>query len=79
MSRAAKLAVGLLGLYRIGVSPLLGPACRFEPSCSRYAEQALERYGVARGLWLAVQRVARCHPLGGGGYDPLPERAGDGP
>jgi len=77
--RVTQLAIALLGLYRAGVSPLLGPACRFEPSCSQYAAQALERFGIARGFWLAARRVARCHPLGGSGYDPVPEWAGDGP
>ena len=73
------IGLRLLQLYRISLSPLLGPACRFKPSCSHYAAEALERFGVARGSWLAIRRLARCHPLGESGYDPIPERVGDGP
>lgn len=62
----------LLRSYRSAISPLLGPACRFEPSCSRYAELAIERYGVLRGVELTLRRLARCHPLGGSGCDPVP-------
>ena len=62
----------LLRAYRVLLSPVLGPACRFEPSCSRYAEEAVQRHGVLRGGGLAVARLARCHPLGGSGYDPVP-------
>ena len=59
-------------LYRWVLAPWLGPACRFEPTCSRYAEAAVERHGAIRGGWLAVRRLARCHPLGGSGFDPVP-------
>ena len=58
--------------YRMLLSPVLPCACRFEPSCSRYALDALARHGALRGSWLAVRRIARCHPWGGGGYDPVP-------
>ena len=58
--------------YQQVVSPWLGPACRFEPSCSNYAIEAVRRDGPVRGLWLAAKRLARCHPLGDHGYDPLP-------
>ena len=60
--------------YRTLVSPLLGARCRFQPTCSAYAEESLKRYGGVKGGWLAVKRIARCHPWGGSGYDPLPER-----
>jgi uncharacterized protein len=60
--------------YRRFVSPLLGPRCRFYPSCSEYALGALAEHGAACGLWLAVARLARCHPFNAGGYDPVPER-----
>lgn len=70
--RGRDLVAALVRAYRGAVSPLLGPACRFHPSCSRYAEEALERYGVGRGTRLAVTRVCRCHPWNPGGYDPVP-------
>lgn len=67
-----RLAIGLLRIYQSVVSPWLGPACRFEPSCSRYTVAAIERHGVLRGARMALQRLSRCHPLGGSGYDPVP-------
>ncbi|MGH8231267.1 MAG: membrane protein insertion efficiency factor YidD [Steroidobacteraceae bacterium] len=62
----------LIRLYQLTVSPLLGPRCRFHPSCSHYALEALQRHGSVRGLWLTLRRVARCHPFHAGGYDPVP-------
>jgi uncharacterized protein len=64
--------IGLIKIYQWIISPLFGPKCRFTPSCSNYALQALKKYGVFKGTWLAVKRIARCHPWGGHGYDPVP-------
>ena len=61
--------------YQLLLSPFLGGRCRFAPSCSAYALEAVERHGAGRGSWLAVRRVARCHPFHPGGYDPVPDRA----
>jgi len=62
----------LLRAYQLVVSPLVGPACRFTPSCSEYAREAIGAHGPAHGSWLAVRRLCRCHPFGGAGYDPVP-------
>ncbi len=64
--------VGLIRLYRYFLSPWLGNRCRFFPSCSEYADEALCRHGVLRGSWLAASRIARCHPWHPGGHDPVP-------
>ncbi len=72
MSPAARLLVALVRGYRLLVSPLLGPRCRFAPTCSAYALEALHRHGALRGSWLAVRRIARCHPFHPGGHDPVP-------
>ena len=64
--------LGLVWVYRKLLSPLLGVNCRFEPSCSAYAEEALRTYGGLRGGWLSLRRICRCHPWGGSGYDPVP-------
>lgn len=64
--------LALVWLYRIAISPWLGGNCRYEPTCSEYALQALREHGAFRGTWLAAKRIARCHPWGGHGYDPVP-------
>ena len=69
----ATLASALISVYRYGISPVIGPRCRFWPSCSEYGQQALRRHGFVRGLWLTAARVSRCHPWNPGGVDPLPE------
>jgi putative membrane protein insertion efficiency factor len=69
------LLIGLITIYRYGLSPLLGSSCRFYPSCSCYAQQSIDRHGARRGLVLAVRRIARCHPWNPGGYDPVPDAA----
>jgi len=66
------LAVAMVRLYQILIAPLLGANCRFQPSCSHYAIDALKKYGFFRGSWLAVKRIFRCHPFHPGGYDPVP-------
>ena len=68
-----KTTLLLIRIYQGAVSPWLPPACRFEPTCSEYARIAVETYGAARGAWLAVRRISRCHPFGGSGWDPVPE------
>jgi len=72
LSPAAWLLVGLLRIYQRFVSPLLGPRCRFYPSCSAYALEAVQVHGAWRGSWLAVRRLSRCHPFHAGGLDPVP-------
>ena len=62
----------LVRFYQLCISPLFPPSCRYTPTCSEYAMQALRKYGPFKGLWLAVKRLARCHPWGGSGYDPVP-------
>lgn len=66
------LLLGLIAVYRYAISPLLGRNCRFMPSCSEYASEAIHRHGSVRGGWLALRRVLRCHPWNPGGYDPVP-------
>ena len=69
--------IGLVRLYQWTLSPLLGANCRFEPTCSAYAIEALDTHGVIRGGWLALRRIGRCHPWGGSGFDPVPPRDED--
>jgi uncharacterized protein len=83
-------AIGALGIglgialrvlirgYQLLVAPVLPPSCRYLPSCSHYADEAIARHGALRGSWLAAKRVCRCHPWGGSGYDPVPDSLGLG-
>lgn len=72
MSILARVLIGMIAIYRRYVSPMLGPRCRFYPSCSCYASDALRLHGAARGSWLAARRLLRCHPFHPGGFDPVP-------
>ena len=74
LSLGQHLILGLLRLYKILISPLFAGSCRYLPSCSDYAAQAVARFGVVRGSLMAAHRLARCHPLGGHGLDPVPDR-----
>ncbi|AMJ42552.1 membrane protein insertion efficiency factor YidD [Anaerotignum propionicum] len=62
----------LIRFYQVGISPLIGPHCRFTPTCSQYAFIAISRYGIFKGTYLAVRRILKCHPFHEGGYDPVP-------
>ncbi|MBD2034982.1 membrane protein insertion efficiency factor YidD [Leptolyngbya sp. FACHB-321] len=66
------LLMGLIRGYRVFLSPLFPPMCRFQPTCSQYALEAVDRFGVLQGSWLTAQRICRCHPFHPGGYDPVP-------
>ena len=69
------IARGLIRCYQVVLSPFIGNQCRFHPSCSNYALEAIERFGAMRGSWLSLRRLGRCHPLNPGGFDPVPECA----
>ncbi len=64
--------IGIIKIYQLTISPLLGPQCRYVPTCSQYALEAFKKYGVFKGLWLTIKRVASCNPWGGHGHDPVP-------
>ena len=70
------LLLGLIRVYQLTLSPWLGVRCRYEPTCSRYAAEAITRFGPWRGSWLAARRLGRCHPWGRSGYDPVPAAEG---
>jgi len=77
MTLAAKLLSLPVRAYRLLLSPWVGNSCRYQPTCSAYALDALEKHGAVRGAWLAVRRIARCHPWGGSGFDPVPQENPD--
>jgi putative membrane protein insertion efficiency factor len=62
----------LIKIYQLGISPLLGSQCRFTPTCSQYAKEALQKHGLFKGSWLSIKRITKCNPWGGHGYDPVP-------
>ena len=64
--------LALIAFYRTCIAPLTPPACRYTPTCSQYAQEAIKKYGPFKGGWLALKRILRCHPFGGSGYDPVP-------
>ena len=68
-----RILTGPIRFYRAAISPWTPPSCRFTPTCSAYAQEAIEKHGSGRGSWLALRRILRCHPWGGQGYDPVPE------
>ena len=69
-----KVLIRALGIYQKLFSPLIGPSCRFHPTCSQYAVEAIERFGVRRGFFLSIKRISKCHPWGGSGVDPVPRK-----
>jgi len=69
--------IQLVRIYRLAISPWLGGNCRFDPTCSSYAIEALQVHGIFKGTWLAARRIGRCHPWGGSGYDPVPKNQKD--
>ena len=72
-----KITLMLIKGYRLFISPLFPPSCRFQPTCSQYALDAVEEYGALKGGWLAIKRILRCHPFAEGGYDPVPPKCCD--
>lgn len=74
MLKARHLFLWSIRGYQLALSPLLGAHCRFYPSCSCYAHSAIERFGIAHGMWLGCRRLLRCHPFTEGGYDPVPDK-----
>ena len=72
-----RLVIGLLRFYKRYLSPLLPAACRFHPTCSEYATDAVQLHGTAKGLWLGLRRLLRCHPFSAGGFDPVPAPRGE--
>ncbi len=78
MNPASMALRALIRGYQLLISPVLPGTCRYQPTCSHYAMEAVGRFGALRGGWLAIRRISRCHPWGGFGYDPVPERTDQG-
>ncbi len=78
MSFATHVLRALVRAYQLVLSPVLPPSCRYQPTCSHYAIEAIGRFGALRGGWLAIRRIGRCHPWGGAGDDPVPQSLDDG-
>nr|WP_314266155.1 membrane protein insertion efficiency factor YidD [uncultured Moellerella sp.] len=76
-SLGSKILISVIRGYQLVISPLLGPSCRFNPTCSNYGIEALRRFGMIKGSWLTVKRILKCHPLHAGGDDPVPPRKND--
>lgn len=74
-----RLAIAPIRFYQLAISPHFPASCRYTPTCSQYAVEAVERFGAVQGGWLALKRICRCHPWGGSGYDPVPEKQNDAP
>lgn len=70
----SRVAIFVIRVYQAVISPLMPPSCRYLPTCSQYMIEAVERFGPARGIWLGMKRIGRCHPFHAGGFDPVPER-----
>jgi len=70
-----QILIALIKLYRYTISPYLAPSCRYTPTCSSYAIEAVERFGIIRGSWMAIRRIGRCHPWHSAGYDPVPDNS----
>ncbi|MGD9786516.1 MAG: membrane protein insertion efficiency factor YidD [Sulfuricellaceae bacterium] len=68
----SRLLITLIKAYQYIISPIIGPSCRFTPTCSQYTVEAIQKYGVFKGFWMGAKRISRCHPWNEGGYDPLP-------
>lgn len=68
-----KIFILPIRFYQLAISPLLGPSCRYTPTCSHYTVEAIEEWGILKGTWLGLKRIGRCHPWGGHGYDPVPK------
>jgi putative membrane protein insertion efficiency factor len=78
VSHAARVLILGVRMYQATLAPVMGGHCRFQPTCSHYSIEALKVHGAIRGSWLTIRRILRCHPLGGFGFDPVPDRADSG-